>query len=78
MILSNREQLLLQLLLEQKEFRPASFFQKQLNVSQKTVYNNLTTLEKKLKDSGLAIKKVQEKESFYLVLNQRNRMDIDC
>lgn len=28
MILSNREQLLLQLLLEQKEFRPASFFQK--------------------------------------------------
>lgn len=40
MILSNREQLLLQLLLEQKEFRPASFFQKQLNVSQKTVYNN--------------------------------------
>lgn len=64
MILSNREQLLLQLLLEQKEFRPASFFQKQLNVSPKTVYNNLTTLEKKLKDSGLAIKKVPRKGIF--------------
>lgn len=64
MILNNREQLLLQLLLEQTEFRPASFFQKQLNVSQKTVYNNLTTLEKKLKDSGLAIKKVPRKGSF--------------
>ncbi len=64
MILNNREQLLLQLLLEQTEFRPASFFQKQLNVSQKTVYNNLTTLEKKLKDSGLALKKVPRKGIF--------------
>ena len=34
MILNNREQLLLQLLLEQTAFRPASF-SKQLNVSQK-------------------------------------------
>ena len=45
MDLSKREKVLLQLLLTQKEFRPAAFFQEQLYVSLKTVYTDLASLE---------------------------------
>ena len=46
MDLSKREKVLLQLLLTQKEFRPAAFFQEQLYVSLKTVYTDLASLKK--------------------------------
>jgi len=55
MDLSKREKVLLQLLLTQKEFRPAAFFQEQLYVSLKTVYTDLASLEEKIKPYGLTI-----------------------
>lgn len=61
MILSKREKQLLRLLLEQQNYQPASFFQKQLYVSQKTIYTDLTNVEEKIKDTGVAIIRLPRK-----------------
>lgn len=52
MLLSKREQGLLQLLLEETEYLPAVHFQKKLYVSSKTIYTDLTHLEEKLEGTG--------------------------
>lgn len=61
MSLSKREKLLLRLLLDQEKYQPAAFFQKQLYVSPKTVYNDLTSLEEKIKETGTVITKLPRK-----------------
>ncbi|PQF20809.1 BglG family transcription antiterminator [Enterococcus mundtii] len=61
MSLSKREKLLLRLLLDQQKYQPAAFFQKQLYVSPKTVYNDLTSLEEKIKETGAVITKLPRK-----------------
>lgn len=61
MSLSEREQGLLQLLLDQTEYLPAAFFQKKLYVSAKTIYTDLTHLEEKLKDTGIHISRLPRK-----------------
>jgi len=61
MLLSKREQGLLQLLLEETEYLPAVHFQKKLYVSSKTIYTDLTHLEEKLDGTGLHISRLPRK-----------------
>ena len=61
MLLSKREQGLLQLLLEETEYLPAVHFQKKLYVSSKTIYTDLTHLEEKLEGTGLHISRLPRK-----------------
>ncbi|MCC4044845.1 BglG family transcription antiterminator [Enterococcus gallinarum] len=61
MELSRREKMLLQLLLAQKDFKPAAFFQEKLYVSLKTVYTDLASLEEKISSDGLTISRLPRK-----------------
>jgi activator of the mannose operon (transcriptional antiterminator) len=61
MELSRREKVLLQLLLAQKEFKPAVFFQEKLYVSLKTVYTDLANLEEKVNIYGLTVSRLPRK-----------------
>ncbi len=61
MFLSKREKGLLRLLLEQTNYLPASFFQKKLYVSAKTIYTDLSHLEEKLAHTGLVITRLPRK-----------------
>jgi activator of the mannose operon (transcriptional antiterminator) len=61
MELSRREKVLLQLLLAQKEFKPAVFFQEKLYVSLKTVYTDLANLEEKINTYGLTVSRLPRK-----------------
>ncbi|UDM78529.1 BglG family transcription antiterminator [Vagococcus fluvialis] len=56
---SQREKKLLQLLFEQKDYQPASFFNQKLNVSTKTIYKDIERIQEKLmKVSSSEIKKI--------------------
>lgn len=60
-MLKKNEKRLLKLLLEQNNFVPASFFQKELNVSTKTIYSYLKNIEMELKLYQLNILKIPRK-----------------
>ena len=47
-MLSKRESQLIELLLEEENFQPASFFSEKLNVSNKTIYQDTNTLTRYL------------------------------
>lgn len=87
MDLSNREKRLLRLLLQESEYRPAIFFQEKLEVSRKTIYNDLKHLEgelvglsvtvvKKPRNGTKLIGSKRDKESLQKQLIQRDK-DID-
>lgn len=61
MSLSQREKHLLRLLLEQSDYKPATYFQTKLYVSKKTIYNDLSNLAEKLTDTGLELVKIPRK-----------------
>ncbi|MDT2813959.1 BglG family transcription antiterminator [Vagococcus carniphilus] len=60
-MLSKRERKLLQLLFNQKDYQPASYFRNLLNVSTKTIYKDLESIQTELNGTGIEIEKVPRK-----------------
>ncbi|MDH6364245.1 activator of the mannose operon (transcriptional antiterminator) [Enterococcus sp. PF1-24] len=72
MNLKNREKKLLQLLLEQEDYRPANFFTQELQVSAKTIYTDLANLDGIIKTLELLLDKVPRK-GIYLIGDYEKR-----
>lgn len=60
-MLSKRERELLKLLFNQNDYQPANYFRNLLNVSTKTIYKDLESIQTELKETGIEIVKVPRK-----------------
>ncbi|MGL5695065.1 MAG: HTH domain-containing protein, partial [Peptostreptococcaceae bacterium] len=59
--IKSRQKILLKLLIEENLYRPASYFSEQLNVSEKTIYNDIKEINKLLGKEEVSIEKVPRK-----------------